>query len=179
MSQTQTQKVALQKANASSHERLCEDIRQALLSLMKKMSYDEIRTTDIIKAAGVSRSAFYRNYYLKSDVLNDIYSRINLEFSGNDPDEIYGNWERIFRHIEHNASFYQLLVKNGLTGMVLDRINQRELREDYNEYLLWNGMIYNICLDWIKGGMDKSPEDMMVTVKTALTSIAKKIAESD
>ncbi len=63
--------------------------------------------------------------------------------------------------------------------MVLDRINQRELREDYNEYLLWNGMIYNICLDWIKGGMDKSPEDMMVTVKTALTSMAKKIAESD
>ena len=133
MSQTQTQKVALQKANARSHERLCEDIRQALLSLMKKMSYDEIRTTDIIKAAGVSRSAFYRNYYLKSDVLNDIYSRINLEFSGNDPDEIYGNWERIFRHIEHNASVYQRIVMYGLTRMVLCWLRQRKLREDYRK----------------------------------------------
>ncbi len=179
MSQTKTQKIALQEANERSHERLCEDIRQALLSLMENMSYDEIRTTDIIKKASVSRSAFYRSYYLKGDVLNDIYSHINMEFYDSDPNNLFNNWEQIFRHIENNSRFYTLLVNNGLMGLVLDRLNQRMLRENHSEFILWNGMIYNVCLEWIKGGMKESSDEMMSTVKTALSSIAAKIIQNE
>ena len=131
------------------------------------------------KKAGVSRSAFYRSYYLKSDVLHDIYSHINMEFSEIDPVNLFSNWEQIFRHIESNSRFYTLLVNNGLMGLVLDRLNQRMLQEDYNEFILWNGMIYNVCLEWIKGGMKESSDEMMSTVKTALSSIAAKIIQNE
>lgn len=181
MRQTKNQKQALREANEKSHERLCETIRQALLALMDQMSYDEIRTTDIIKKAGVSRSAFYRSYYLKTDILNDIYTRISIDFEQYDPVDYFENWKRIFAHIEKNAHFYQLLMKNGLMGMALDHLNQRELREDYDEFVLWNGMIYNVCLLWVKDGMKKSPEEMMASIEAALSSIAgniqKRIAE--
>lgn len=177
MRQTDKQKRALKEANEKRHERLCADIRHALLSLMDRMSYDEIRTTDIIKEAGVSRSAFYRSYYLKTDVLNDIYARIFIDFEQNNPADYFENWEKVFEHIEKNAHFYQLLMKNGLMGTALDQLNQMEPHENYDEFVLWNGMIYNVCLLWVKGGMIKSPSEMLSSIKMALLSIAGNVIE--
>ena len=102
-----------------------------------------------------------------------------MEFSEIDPVNLFSNWEQIFRHIESNSRFYTLLVNNGLMVLVLDRLNQRMLQEDYNEFILWNGMIYNVCLEWIKGGMKESSDEMMSTVKTALSSIAAKIIQNE
>lgn len=176
MQLTEKQKQALEESNKKSHERLCEDIRQALLILMEKTDYDKIRKTDIIKKANVSRSAFYRNYYLKKDILIDIIKRTTEDFEQHDTSDIYQNWEYIFRHIEAHAHLYKLLEKNGLMGFILDELNKQDVsEEDRFMHLLWNGMIYNICLEWVKNGMGKSVEEMMDRIKKALESIANKI----
>lgn len=173
----ENQKVALEESNKKSHERFCEDIRQALLELMETTEYDQIRNTDIIKKAGVSRSAFYRTYYQKSDILIDIIKDRTSDFNEHDTSDVYENWKYIFRHIESNKHFYQLLAKNNLTGFILDELNSQHLsEEDRIEYLLWNGMIYNTCLNWIKEGMKKSVDDMMDYIKNALSSIAQKVS---
>ena len=174
----QSQKAALEESNKKSHERFCEDIRQALLDLMETADYDQIKNTDIIKKAGVSRSAFYRTYYQKSDILIDIIQNRASDFTEHDTSDVYQNWEYIFRHIESNKHFYQLLVKNGLTGFILDQLNSQSIpEEDLIEQLLWNGMIYNTCVNWVKDGMKKSVDDMMDHIKNALSSIAQKVGK--
>jgi len=64
----------LTENNRRSHERVRFYIQEALLLLMEEKDYDKIKITDIINKAGVSRSAFYRNYYWKKDILVDMCS---------------------------------------------------------------------------------------------------------
>ncbi|MBQ7281295.1 MAG: hypothetical protein IJR16_00795 [Spirochaetales bacterium] len=45
------------------------------------------------------------------------------------------------------------MEKNGLTGFLLDDMNKScsGLNESTFEQILWNGMIFNTCREWIKG----------------------------
>ena len=49
--------------------------------------------------------------------------------------------------------------------------------EDRTEQLLWNGMIYNTCVNWVKDGMKKSVDDMMDHIKNALSSLVQKVSK--
>lgn len=53
------------------------------------------------------------------------------------------------------------MEKNGLTGFLLDDMNKScsGLNESTFEQILWNGMIFNTCREWIKGGMKESPSE--------------------
>lgn len=62
------------KKKSSSHELIEQCILEALLSLLKKHSYDEITITDITKKAGVSRMAYYRNYDTKDEILLNYFT---------------------------------------------------------------------------------------------------------
>lgn len=52
-----------------SHQLAVDSIYTALLQLMKKKPYSEIKITDIVNRAGVSRMAYYRNYTTKDEIL--------------------------------------------------------------------------------------------------------------
>lgn len=56
------------KSNGS-HEIVTDCIYTALLELMDKMPYSEIKITNIVNKAGVSRMAYYRNFKTKDDIL--------------------------------------------------------------------------------------------------------------
>lgn len=66
------------------HQLAVDSIYEALLQLMEKKPYSEIKITDIVERAGVSRMAYYRNYQTKDEILtkcleknlDDFYSRI-------------------------------------------------------------------------------------------------------
>jgi len=49
---------------------------QAFSSLVLNRAYDDIRVTDIIEKAGISRSTFYQHYKNKDDILADSMSGI-------------------------------------------------------------------------------------------------------
>ena len=44
-------------------------IVDALLILMNEKDFDDISITEICNKAGVSRMAYYRNYYTKKDII--------------------------------------------------------------------------------------------------------------
>ena len=77
MGVNETQLSVLEDNNRKSHERACLYIQEALLLLMEENDYEKIKITDIIKKSGVSRSAFYRNYFWKKDM--DQIGRIHLD----------------------------------------------------------------------------------------------------
>jgi AcrR family transcriptional regulator len=71
MELTEKQKETLKRNNEESNFVTREAAQEALFLLMKEQDYEEIRITDIIRRSGISRSAFYRNYKTKDDVLRD------------------------------------------------------------------------------------------------------------
>ena len=66
---TDDQLIGLKIHNEKINRVTTESLRTALFSLMKNMDYRSIRITDICKKAGVSRTAFYRNFLSKDDLL--------------------------------------------------------------------------------------------------------------
>ena len=178
MGVNETQLSVLEDNNRKSHERVRLYIQEALLLLMEENDYEKIKITDIIKKSGVSRSAFYRNYYWKKDILVDMCSRISFEddkiIVTND---VMKNWEALFEHIKRHERFYALMEKNGLTGFLLDDMNKGhfELDESTFEPILWNGMIYNVCREWIKSGMKETPQEMTDFIKRQLRKLGSKL----
>ena len=53
------------KANQISNKLTKESIQEALLVLLSKKAIEEVRITEIVKKAGISRTAFYNNYTTK------------------------------------------------------------------------------------------------------------------
>lgn len=61
----------LRKANEESHRVIVESLREALYRLLVTKDIRDIRVVDLIRLAGVSRGAFYKSYYLVTDVLEE------------------------------------------------------------------------------------------------------------
>lgn len=169
----------LTENNRRSHERVRFYIQEALLLLMEEKDYDKIKITDIINKADVSRSAFYRNYYWKKDILVDMCSRLAFEEDRiKATDDVMKNWEFIFEHIKKHERFYSLMEKNSLTGFLLDDMNKAcsGLGENTFELILWNGMIYNTCREWIRSGMKETPAEMTAFIERQLRRLGDKLS---
>ena len=57
-----------------------ESITIALLNLMRKKDFSEIRVTEIVKLAGVGRTSFYRNFDSREDVLKNHINRLYFDY---------------------------------------------------------------------------------------------------
>ena len=62
--------------NAESNKLTRECLATALMQLMKEKPIDKITITELVKRAGVSRTAFYRNYSSKEDILQNVREEI-------------------------------------------------------------------------------------------------------
>lgn len=65
----------LTKANQEMNQLTRESIETALLYLMEKKDLKQISISELVKKAGVSRNAFYRNYKSKEEILEVYYER--------------------------------------------------------------------------------------------------------
>ncbi|NQG96987.1 TetR/AcrR family transcriptional regulator [Streptococcus suis] len=65
----------LTKANQEVNKLTRESIETALLFLMEKKDLKQISISELVKKAGVSRNAFYRNYKSKEEILEVYYER--------------------------------------------------------------------------------------------------------
>ena len=57
-----------------------ESIETALLLLMQEKDFESISVTEIASRAGVSRTAYYRNYASKEDVLRNVFNRVKSRY---------------------------------------------------------------------------------------------------
>lgn len=109
---------ALRLSNEELKRLTRESIQNALIILMGKKEYSEISVTEIVKKAGVSRTAYYRNYSSKDDVLehflNEVISVIYnaMKEFNYDTDE-YGFWLTMFKNILPYADTLKLLFRGG------------------------------------------------------------------
>lgn len=164
----------LRLSNEESNRITKECIETALLILMKEKEFKDISITDIVKRSGVSRTAYYRNYSSKEDILNThletvvkaITDKMNLTSFCEDNFDL---WHSIFSQVRNYSDRYLILLKAGFEGIILTSINKIMLnhipsdplssKEKYDIYF-WSGAVYNILTEWITSGMKESNEEM-------------------
>ena len=101
----------LKLSNDESKRITKESIITAVIILCAEKPFEKITVTEIVKKAGVSRTAFYRNYASKEDVLKELGT------------EVIGKLNDFFTGKLYNRDGRALLV--GLLVLLLTRKRRR------------------------------------------------------
>ncbi len=155
-------------SNEQSKRITRECIEGALIQLLEQKEMEKISISEIVKRAGVSRTAFYSHYQTKEDVLKsalgEVIDQIILLTPGNPRDE--GYWLPLFTETKKYIHPFSLLLKAGLGDQILSEITARVLAETADDKLshyteiLWLGAIYNVLVAWVRSGAQEPPEEM-------------------
>lgn len=151
-----------------------KQVEEALLELMQKLPYEDITVTQLCQAANISRRVFYHLFNSKADALYALIDHSILAAEGyrtDIPDEAV----RFFQYWKEHESLLTALTENGLSNMLLERMVNVIMNEDY-DIRRWlrtenaaNGteiLIFNLCgamgltYNWYYSGYRKSPEEM-------------------
>ncbi len=152
-------------------------LAEAFEQLLTSRSFDSITVQDIIKQCGISRTAFYRHFKDKHDLMNWVYKNRIEEIIKNNPD--ITSWKNLVfevmqfaknkRHyFEHTITYTD---QNSLLDFIFhcgfdyskkllsDTLGTKELPEDilFSIRLYCAGTGY-MLRDWIINGMKDPPE---------------------
>ena len=160
-------------------------IRAALLELLQEKKFEKITVTDIVKRADINRSTFYAHYpdvmglleELMEDTVNrsiDLVSGIDMLQFLEEPMPVL---EKLIAIGEENMEIYKLLgnsdfamrqverMKNVLVENAADAVNIPEhIRKSGTFHIhmhFFIGGILNVYQQWILGGLDSSPDEIM------------------
>lgn len=151
----------LQRSNEESHRLIVDSLRQALYTMLKTRDIDSIKVVDLVKAAGVSRGGFYRNFYLVTDVLKDDICDIADDVRRVSSADVSANWQIILNTVYQHREKIPLLLKAGMGMEILRQINRSidGVNEEYRLRLIaWNGVIFNCILWWAERNFADDPE---------------------
>ena len=159
-------------------------VAQSLLELMGKMSYEDITVTQLCQAAGVTRRVFYHLFSNKTGALQALVDHKILGIEGYCP-EIPDDALRFFRYWKDHRHLLDALQENQLTGLLLERMIENVMSEDYDlrYWLKINGWeqekdvilfhlsgIMGLVYRWYYSGFRETPEEMAALLKKIMTT---------
>lgn len=163
---------ALRLSNEESNRLTKTCIESALLILMKDHDFEDISITSLVKRAGVSRTAYYRNYNSKEDILRsmmkDIIDKVIFAMNLHAPvQNTYEYWYALFNTLKQHMESLRILLKGNLGVTILEDINniqlcsvpESTLQERYATSF-WSGAIYSVAVRWINSGAEQTVEEM-------------------
>ena len=155
-----------------------ESIFSALMILMEQKNFKEISITEISKKAGVSRMAFYRNYNLMEDIITNYLDEFFEEYSKQVfSSEKIDNYESVclyFAYFRKHERLITNIINSNLTNLILERcveffhLISKDIvckksyppeKEIYSIKFIAGGL-YMVLIEWAKGGMKESDEDI-------------------
>ncbi len=149
-----------------------ESIETALIQLMEKKPFGEISISEIVEKAGVSRVSYYRNYYYKEEVLFAKMDKIAAEWK--EQNENNGNelGEQVIDLFEMERPILNVIYKNGLEHLMYKLIRkycglEEKIDNNVGAYFLsmFAGMFFGWCDEWVKRGMQETPEQIKNLLK--------------
>ena len=162
----------LRMSNKESNRLTRECLQTALITLMGQKPFEKITISELVRRSGVSRTAFYRNYNTKEDILNevcDVFVAI-LEKSfadGRFENDRRGWYYDFFRIIKENANVFRLLLQAHMVNTSLvptyALVKKFDLTKDtvaHYDYLAWEGALSTITVHWFQDGMKESIDVM-------------------
>lgn len=171
------EKLIKRYSNKITNKLTREAIYTALVILIKQKPFDSITVTDIVKKAGVSRTAYYNNYNTKKDILNDLVDslifEINMELApytdlntgkAKEPEAFI---RTMFKVLYKQKDIYKILCEANFNHVILDRLTesmQSQIldKSDENMYqIAFNaGALYNVFSRWITNTENNNIDEM-------------------
>ena len=151
-------------------------MKQPSYNSWKKKDLTKISISELVKRAGVSRAAFYRNYDSKEEILESVFKRTvhNIMEQLHHYDlktDLYLVWVHLFREARKEARVIQLALDYHLEKIFVQAM--LEFLEKYHgkskgvsSYLhsFWSSAIVSVLLKWIKDGM-KVPAEKIADLR--------------
>ncbi|SDF16617.1 regulatory protein, tetR family [Fontibacillus panacisegetis] len=162
----------LRLSNEESNRITRSSIESALVLLMKDQTFEEITITGIVKRAGVSRTAYYRNYKSKEDILQstmkEIVDKIVTAMNLHHPiRNSYEYWLALFQTLEQHMDCLRIILKVNLADAILNEMQSAQMNTSTEKTLLtnyaayfWSGAVYSVAAHWIKSGAKQSVAEM-------------------
>lgn len=176
----------LRMSNKESNRLTRECLQTALIALMGQKPFDKITISEVVRRSGVSRTAFYRNYESKEDVLNDVSNTfielMSASFSNQHFTKDRRGWYyEFFSQIKKNAPMFRLLMQAHMlnsslfsTYTVIGKMDPFDDTDSHYDFLAWEGALSTILVHWFQNGMKESPDYMADYCASALTFSRKK-----
>lgn len=145
-----------------------------LLSMMDKYKYQDISVTSLCKEMEIPRKTFYRYYDTLADVL---YSMIDETLSQSFLCmEVTLDLEGFFTQWKNRKFLLDVLQKNGMSSMMVDRIYERLGESMHKETFCSDDIRYSASISaimtmvftWHHSGMKQSVEEMSELARSLL-----------
>ena len=180
-------KEILRMNNKESNQLTRECLQLALIHLMAEQPYEKITVSEIVRRAGVSRTAFYRNYTDKEDILHEMGGKlIDMISELTDKPELFEdsrNWfENVFRLMRENKEVLALLDQAGITQeylfsgkSIVETLYPAKNTEDKYIKLAAEAAFYQILTTWFREGMQEKESYMADICIEIFDNILKKL----
>jgi len=158
-------------------------IGEAIISLMEKNPLDEVRISQVVIKAHVSRMTFYHYYESKEAALMDYLSELMILFNEEAKEKniniTLGSIEHIsfsFQFFARYENFLLRLEKSGCYNILIDGINlflEKNYKasfegEIYSMYF-YAGALLNVFMKWLSGGQKESSEEIAKIVQRGIS----------
>ena len=167
---SELQKKGIQQYSSKEANEICREcIQTALIRLMKTKELKDITITELTRLAGVSRTTYYRNYYDKEDVLQDLFKGLMQEITAEilAAKTVYGTALAVFNGIQKNADVYSLLMKADYAELMLREVTRIASADtpadaplEQMRIVFLTGALFNMVRVWMDTGMRLTPEQM-------------------
>lgn len=162
----------LRMSNRESNQLTRECLQTALIYLMSQMPFEKITVTELVRRSGVSRTAFYRNYSSKEEILNELCTSFLDSLAASfaefgfqkDPKAWYYNF---FQAVKENAMLFDLLLQAHMLNSSLfndysisKKLNPSSVPAAHYRFLGWEGAFQSILIHWFQDGMKESVDFM-------------------
>lgn len=155
-------------------------ILNAMVSLLKTESFDDVTTVQLAKMAGISRSSFYTHYKDKYEMIDyyqqTFFHKLEYIFEKEYQNKEYAFLE-VFEFLKREQLLSALLSSNGtreiqsfiinkvrllITTDLQDKFSKDILSPTEKEYrsIYLAHAFFGVCQSWIAKGKKESPQEM-------------------
>ena len=167
--------------NRESNELTRECIEMAMIYLMGEKPYDSISISEITQRAGVSRTAFYRNYSSKENVIRAIGEQVISALAGifskvKTSDDIHGAFVEFFTHIKEQREIVALLIRGDVSlnllfpnAQILENAFPASSKLDHYRMAAIDAALVGLVKEWIANDCDLPVEDMVSVIELGVS----------
>lgn len=148
----------INQANVVSKQLTREALTGALYLLLKTKRLEQVSVSELVVKAGVSRSAYYRNFTTIQDVFSLLVTEKAISIFS-DIDFTTGmyesaNWEPVFDRLWHHQPIIKILNDNHQISLLVESLNHIAIQpsSSLNEILrlrILNGGFVNLLSYWV------------------------------